>query len=446
MLDDEASRAREVQRRRLTAERRIRSYWVLGLDPGVSLDELKRTYKDLVKVWHPDRFTDDPRLQSKAQDRLKEINEAYEWLLVEAASASGQIPSAAAPPPGEPSATGEDARRPTAPSSSPFWMPPIKPAKQVHRPYRVALGLGVLGLTAIVAYSLVFSKSAHLGGSTSLDSDSPQSSHKTGLRPSPGPADTFGLGATQASVLAVQGAPTSIEGNRWMYDLSWVSFTDGKVDSYSNISHNLHVQLYPLGDLTAIRERGYFTLGSTPDEVLAVEGTPSSLEGNRWRYESSWVDLDNGKVAGYSDGSRNLHVQLQPATSAAAARRRGYFTLGSIQDDVLAIQGTPTGVEGDRWRYDSSSVDFARGEVVGYSNASHNLHVEVYAQGDAASAAAQGAFSVGSSENEVLAVQGTPTSVGGDCWTYELSWIKFDNGRVESYANLSRNLKLRVSE
>ena len=31
-----------------------------------------------MKVWHPDRFGGDPRLQKKAQEKLKEINEAYE--------------------------------------------------------------------------------------------------------------------------------------------------------------------------------------------------------------------------------------------------------------------------------------------------------------------------------------------------------------------------------
>lgn len=34
----------------------------------------------MAKVWHPDRFVLDPRLQEKAQEKLKEINEAYEQL------------------------------------------------------------------------------------------------------------------------------------------------------------------------------------------------------------------------------------------------------------------------------------------------------------------------------------------------------------------------------
>jgi hypothetical protein len=57
-----------------------RYYEILELNPGASIEEVKRAYRDLVRVWHPDRFSNDPRLQQKAQEKLKDINEAYEKL------------------------------------------------------------------------------------------------------------------------------------------------------------------------------------------------------------------------------------------------------------------------------------------------------------------------------------------------------------------------------
>jgi curved DNA-binding protein CbpA len=55
-------------------------YQILGLEPGAKFEDVKQYYRDLVKVWHPDRFTHDLRLQNKAGKKLKEINEAYERL------------------------------------------------------------------------------------------------------------------------------------------------------------------------------------------------------------------------------------------------------------------------------------------------------------------------------------------------------------------------------
>jgi len=70
-----------------------KAYEVLGVKPGVSMRELKAAHRDLAKVWHPDRFLHDPRLQEKAQEKLKEINEAYEQI------SSGKVPRPVSPQP-----------------------------------------------------------------------------------------------------------------------------------------------------------------------------------------------------------------------------------------------------------------------------------------------------------------------------------------------------------
>ncbi len=55
-----------------------RSVEALGLKPGASREEINEAYRDLVNVWHPDRFGNNVLLQKKAEERLKEINAAYE--------------------------------------------------------------------------------------------------------------------------------------------------------------------------------------------------------------------------------------------------------------------------------------------------------------------------------------------------------------------------------
>jgi hypothetical protein len=84
-----------------------KSYQALGLKPGASPEEMKQAYRDMVKVWHPDRFGHDERLRVMAQDKLKEINGAYETLKSHAfqesiapePSAAPEAESTAASPP-----------------------------------------------------------------------------------------------------------------------------------------------------------------------------------------------------------------------------------------------------------------------------------------------------------------------------------------------------------
>ena len=52
-------------------------YRVLGLAPGASLREVKQAYRAGVKRWHPDQFSRDARLEQGAEEKLKELNEAY---------------------------------------------------------------------------------------------------------------------------------------------------------------------------------------------------------------------------------------------------------------------------------------------------------------------------------------------------------------------------------
>ena len=50
------------------------------LRKNFTAEELDQSYKDLVQVWHPDRYANNPRLQQKADEKLKEINSGYELL------------------------------------------------------------------------------------------------------------------------------------------------------------------------------------------------------------------------------------------------------------------------------------------------------------------------------------------------------------------------------
>ena len=48
-------------------------YRILELEPGASPEVVKQAYRELVKIWHPDRFPNDPKFQKKRDARLTEL-------------------------------------------------------------------------------------------------------------------------------------------------------------------------------------------------------------------------------------------------------------------------------------------------------------------------------------------------------------------------------------
>lgn len=64
-------------------------YEVLGIKEGASEEEIKRAYRDLVRKYHPDQYKDNP-LSDLAEEKLKEINEAYDMLMKGRKGSSGR--------------------------------------------------------------------------------------------------------------------------------------------------------------------------------------------------------------------------------------------------------------------------------------------------------------------------------------------------------------------
>ncbi|MCQ2418187.1 MAG: DnaJ domain-containing protein [Clostridia bacterium] len=55
-------------------------YEVLGVTPSASDEELKKAYHELVRKYHPDNYADNP-LADLAQEKMKQINEAYDTIM-----------------------------------------------------------------------------------------------------------------------------------------------------------------------------------------------------------------------------------------------------------------------------------------------------------------------------------------------------------------------------
>ena len=63
-------------------------YKILNIAPSATDDEVKKAYRELARKYHPDNYHDNP-LADLAQEKMKEINEAYELIQKQRKASSG---------------------------------------------------------------------------------------------------------------------------------------------------------------------------------------------------------------------------------------------------------------------------------------------------------------------------------------------------------------------
>lgn len=63
-------------------------YKVLEVSPSASNEEIKKAYRELSRKYHPDSYVDNP-LAGLAEEKFKEVQEAYEQIMKERENGSG---------------------------------------------------------------------------------------------------------------------------------------------------------------------------------------------------------------------------------------------------------------------------------------------------------------------------------------------------------------------
>ncbi len=56
-------------------------YSILGVNYDASDDEVKEAYRNLVRKYHPDNYADDNPLKDLANEKMQEVNEAYDAIV-----------------------------------------------------------------------------------------------------------------------------------------------------------------------------------------------------------------------------------------------------------------------------------------------------------------------------------------------------------------------------
>lgn len=63
---------------------------ILGLDEDATPEDIKSAYKETAQILHPDRFASNKKLQDRATEQFKNLQEAYEYLTSGRGARSGR--------------------------------------------------------------------------------------------------------------------------------------------------------------------------------------------------------------------------------------------------------------------------------------------------------------------------------------------------------------------
>ena len=343
---------------------RCSALYALDLEMNATEAEIRRSYRLLVKVWHPDRFQNDEKLKEAAEIKLKAINSAFEFLTSTTDERGPWRPPSRpatedAPSPFQAqSATGDSAStQPSAGAPIPVVMPDLTPRSRLWPALKIGFkAVAVLFALLLCRYLwIAFDAPDPTGGDVARVYDKGKQSILKGTE---GPRARF-LNAIERD---------------WHRILPYSSTPDlSETQQPTPSAGQQPEQAAPQKTTTSRTDRTatatkllpYITVGSTRDEVLAQQGTPTASTEDKLVYGKSELYLKGGAVAGWRiDPASPIRVKLWPSTAVDPSLT--FYSIGSTKDAVLKVQGTPTAFTEDKFEYGKSVVLFRNNRVVSW--------------------------------------------------------------------------------
>lgn len=213
----------------------------------------------------------------------------------------------------------------------------------------------------------------------------------------------------------------------------------------------------------------YITIGDPKDKVVDILGQPKSVM-NYYKQDSSnyylyykrdYIVMHRDTVIGWDNRENTLKVKLE---SSADVNSIEHMTIGSSKCEVLALLGTPHELDikvvdpfrklyncHEKWGYGDGSdyLCFSyKDELMEYDNRGNSFDIRLKS-----SKMNSDYFSIGSTKEEVAALNGSPTKLTTSKAEQKERWvflkgsrhglIEFKNGKVISVDNSGKLLKFK---
>jgi hypothetical protein len=344
---------------------------VLELDSRATPQQIKATYRMMVKVWHPDRFQGDESLRWSAEQKLRNVNLAYKILTETPANAERRSKRARA------SVDPQDEHNSANSTSTTGLIPePDAPAPLITW---LRWTFSTFFKVCFAAFAILIVRYLWIAFDVpQLSSGVMHQAYDAGLdnvaKELEGPEqrllDAVGhdlkwLGL-KGPAAAVAAAEQSEQAAAHADENTEPASAEKTPNLQSSKTHATPKTIHP-----------FITIGSTRDEVIAMQGHPTESSDDKLVYGHSELDLKDGSVVGWkiSPESNPIRVKLWPEHSVDTSQTS--FTVDSTRDDVLVVQGTPTAFSKDEFDYGTSAVYFRGNRVASWKNDPSSIPLRV---------------------------------------------------------------------
>ena len=341
----------------------------LDLTTDATEADVKRSYKDLARIWHPDRFQSDERLEKKAEEQIKVINEARSVALAyvkkhghfrfvnkaRARQTAQQQPppppppkpppkQKPKPPPRQEAPKTEQARPKTekartkpppkqAPPKQEEYRPPPEPEYdseyETYTDHMPGQNFIIAGVLVVILAGFVFLMMSTLKD-TNKEKVEAYLAKREEMKKTP----------LERRVIVLDDEEEAEEEE--VVEEADISYADT-----------------------------FFTLGSDKEWVSLVQGAPFQIKGDVWKYGFSTITFNGSRVVGWKSSELHpLSVGMLPPKPEDNIEY--IFGVGTNKKEVAAMYGAPDIINGDIWTYGEAYIRFKADTIIFWQNDRHN--------------------------------------------------------------------------